>query len=307
MKKTISVILCAFIVLSSCFVTAFAADENIGFTEINFAPTPEYDDDTTLIINFDKKYVSFGEDISVEITTYTADDDNIDRDETDETNATFTTVTFSGDDLVPVEEDPADYADELYDGSFITLYVPHAGNIDYYNFYKAEIPENTVFDGQGNGNKKMILTTMCQSFMWGDTDCGYFTDNNAFEKCTVWFKLSSYTPVDFYLDGELVAENSVYCQIEEAEKGTHTISAKKFGIVLDETTFYVNEIDKAATIGALFLEAGSYLLTSLWSVPLSGLLFLIFPPLGIAGLATPFVSIGAFFSAIIQSVALLFR
>ncbi len=309
MKKIISVILCALITLSACLITAFATDEDEEDNYIHIAFSTVDSDDTMLIISLDEKYVSFGEDISVDFTTFSANDENIDIDEIDETNATFETVTLSGDDLVSVKEKPADKDEngEYCFDYFLFIYIPHAGNISQNNFYKAEIPENTVFDAQGNGNKKITLNCLYRAFLWADGDCGYLTSGFS-EKTKISFYISGYTyaPFDYYLDDDLVAENCVYYTINKAEKGTHTLTVKKLGIVIDEVTFDVYEIDKLATIAALFGESGIYLLTSLWSVPLSGLLFVIFPPLGVAGLAAPFASIGAFFSAIVNSFVVLF-
>jgi hypothetical protein len=321
MKKIISMLLAAVMLVIPLSVLANADEENpVESTEakdettIEFAPTPEFDNDNMLIIKFDKRYVSAcsnKQDITIEITTKTVDstdDENGDGDdggdESDDDydeNATYSTVTFSGDDLIFVKEDDDDYF-----SPFIAAYILHAGDIDYYNFYRAVISENTVFDAQGKGNKVITLTSMTQCFMWVDSDCGYHFNDTLMEKTDIFFYLDSRIPADFYLDGELVAEDSVYYIMKNAERGTHTVSAKKLGIVVDEITFNANKIDKGATILGLFAESGMYFLTSLYAFPLAPLLGLIIPPLGIAGLASPFVAIGAFFMAIIQSVTVLF-
>ncbi|MBR4766982.1 MAG: hypothetical protein IK085_09505 [Clostridia bacterium] len=314
MKKIIPLVLCALIVFSACFVSAFASDGSTkDNTEINFAPMPENDDNRMLIITFDSKYVSFADDtsgIAIDITTKPRGSGNDDEENYNEEDCS--TVSFSGNDLAFVKETWEEDPETGIICSLLYIYIPHAGNIDYYNFYKAEIPSNTVFDVNGKGNEKICLSIMTQTCLW-ITDV---TDGNhigfdpeyemPYEKSTLVISFSHGFPADYYYDGKLVAKNTTYYVIDKAEIGTHTVCAKKFGIVVDEITFTVCKLNKAEAILCMFGSSGMIFLTSLFAFPLSPLLFLILPPLGAAGLASPFIALESFVSSIVDSFKVLF-
>ena len=239
------------------------------------------------------------------------------------------TKTFSGSDVYAEIEFfdygsmNEDYTSEGWEhtvmGNYPVICIPFAGDITNDNFESLRIPANTVFDEQGNGNEELtgthLYNTKIQPF-FKNKNGQYSFARRAVEKSTIRFTYCYWNEnvsgtVDFYYDGELVAGKAAYFEIDSIEAGTHTITAKKCGVLLDECSFdVITEWDKAgedlSDLGGTLLEgivALPLLIGGVAALPLlAPVLGAILPPLGLAAIAAPILPVALLIDGIISAI-----
>ena len=285
-----------------------------------FTNTPEKENNSMLMMRLEPKYVRFADDVSVDVTVNTSNDSE---------NKKLSTKTFSGSDVYAEIEFfdygsmNEDYTSEGWEhtvmGNYPVICIPFAGDITNDNFESLRIPANTVFDEQGNGNEELtgthLYNTKIQPF-FKNKNGQYSFARRAVEKSTIRFTYCYWNEnvsgtVDFYYDGELVAGNAAYFEIDSIEVGTHTITAKKCGVLLDECSFdVITEWDKAgedlSDLGGTLLEgivALPLLIGGVAALPLlAPVLGAILPPLGLAAIAAPILPVALLIDGIISAI-----
>lgn len=262
MKKLISLLLALISVFTICLVPAYADDTN-EIDETLLCSTNEYANE--IIIIFDEKYVKFCEDI---------------------------TITLEYDDGKKVEWKNIACFSELYkywdEESNRLVIVIKETSFDKIN--SITLPENIVFDVQGNGNK--AKTIICD---------GYFCFCHLYHTCDIsayaYIKGDEITyttilPGDFYVNGNLVAKNTYEytLKIDAIKKYQVVLNVHGTDILLDSFNSAAYK-ERAKEWAAESIE-GNVLATLLSPITvLLSPLFIVVPDVGLAALLSPITSV----------------
>ena len=96
----------------------------------------------------------------------------------------------------------------------------------------------------------------------------------------------------------MVSEDTSEWVLKNPEAGDHTLTIKKFGIIISEGSVSIKEYDKNRELKDALDETGSYLFISLLTPFTIIPAFFINPLLALADLAAPFAAIKVFFQAL---------
>lgn len=283
-KKFLSLFLTTLILVTGLSLTAFAEGSNSE--EIIYTYSHEINGRIFIRVALDEKYKTFADDIQVILV-----EENYDREE-------MARQIYTGDDIKCIKEK----TDVLGLKDTLSIYIPYAKNTKN-NYIEVLIPENYVFDSSGNGNKELRERVFIKNYEAYRFECYSIshTNNGRLEYLkgdTVTYK--AHFPVDFYLNDTLVAENSLEYKLDIKSHGNYKVEAKKFGITL-ETDDIDTKAEKKDAWQGLLVDSKTTALLALGSpvlIVLAALLTVIFPPLGIAALLSPFAAIGSFFVTI---------
>lgn len=283
MKKLLSVILAIIIMLIPC--TAFAFD--IEGDVIQYSSCDEISGSFFIVIVLPEEYKTFADDIKVTLV-------QLDKDYQE-----LSEQIYSGNDVICLKENYThfDVTESL------VIYIPYAKNL------KGEkvgfcIPEDSVFDSKGNGNKeiKSIIHNL-----YSDYNKSHKKDRYPYSiGDTVTY--NTHLPVDYYLNGTLVSENSSEYVFKIKKSGEYKVEMKKFGITLNTDDINTKEKKKenldelrgnsTEVLGLVLISPILFLLT-----PLLG----VFPPLMAGSLAAPFVAVYGCFVVVRDFLYLIFH
>lgn len=286
MKKFISILLAIVTIISTfTFVASATTDES---EDTMYRTYIAGDGLNMLRIVFPDKYTSFGDEVTVTLCEGVNYDENV--------------RVISGDELICVIESTNLYNRIMTSPVIYVSCGEMTGNENLYAF----VSENSVFDDEGNGNSETRIgyreNTFKQSLNISNKDKDmFFTVGDE-----ITYTLSY--PVDFYINDSIVAENAVKYTLKVDKKGDYKVTIKKFDAVLYEESY--NTSDRKSQVKSELRSniAGSALASfgCIFLAVLSPLL-MIFPPLGAAVAASPFITAGVMFMYISEYFEVLFR
>ncbi len=282
-SKALSILLTVAI-LSSCLAVMSYADEEYDAWDEGMTMWYWKEDKgghSLLRVGFSEKYVRFGENVTVEVFFGKE------------------SKTFSGDELLSVREEGYYYdAVELEQAIYIKDAVSCAPS-------KVVVAENSVYDAEENGNSPITIEG------YSDREFYFFKIQNVEDsvyldetECYIGdgIRCNSPIPVDFYMNDELVSQNTSSFEYLTENEGKYVFSAKKMGIVLYTREFTVKKLtsaDKVKHYLELILFAPVYLFVE--SVLAAITFSFISTIIGTAGIFGPFVAIRDLFEKLFSN------
>jgi len=229
-----------------------------------------------LVFNFSKKYKTFADDFTLTISEETGSEENV--------------KTFKKSDVICVIESET-----------LAIYIPF-GDTDCSDMRYVSISENAVFDESGKGNEEssdIIYKTIPVNITNKESIRKYMKGDE------VTYSLNS--DADFYVNDNLVCENAKKYTLKIAEEGDYKVTIKRFGLVIYEESFNTSEKKSEVKSGLRSSIAGSalYSFGCIFLAVLSPVL-MVFPPLGAAAAASPFMMAGLMFHYIAEYFRIIF-
>ena len=286
MKKFLSFALALLMLAGVCAIPAYAIVEYDVYSVGTIDPVDS--DELILVIQFDPKFVSFSDDISIWV--------NLVEKKSESGEDDWIQYYYRAKDVLCTFEETPDKNNMMTVTTKPVIYILNSGiDTNTYRVTEVTVGKNNVFDADGNGNK--TETTISR-----DIRKFRIQDSPLLKNDGDYVNFAYPVPVDFYKDTVLVKENGVTfsCYVY---KGESTIYVTKFGIKLAEITITVDDpYYKRDPWGT----AGGLVTTSIFAFPFSWLLGAISPMLGIAAFVSPFYAVSSTVYAVIESVRSLF-